>query len=131
MLERPIADRIGEGREILQHKIAGLAHLQSLGGVDHVRRGHAEVQPPRGGTDMLGDRCGERNDVVLSDLLDRLDSGDVEGALLPDVAGRFGGNDAGRGHRFGGGGFDEQPRLVATLVAPDAAHLRVRVSRDH
>ena len=41
------------------------------------------------------------------------------------------GHDAGRGHRLGGRGLDEQPGLVPALVAPDAAHLRVRVACDH
>ena len=89
------------------------------------------MQPARRGPDLLGDRGGEGNDVVLGGLLDLFDAGDVEGAALADVAGRLGGNDAGGGHRLGGGGLDEQPGLVAALVAPDPAHLRVGVARDH
>ena len=80
---------------------------------------------------MLGDGRRERDDVVLGDLFDGLDAPDSECAPFPDIARRLDGDEAGRGHRLGSGGFDEQPRLVATLVAPDAAHFRVRVSRNH
>ena len=92
--------------EIGEHEIAGLPHLQRLRRVDHVRRGHAEMEPPGGGTDVLGDGRREGDDVVLRDLLDCLDAGDVEGAALANVAGGFGRNDAGRRHGFGGGGFN-------------------------
>ena len=64
----------------------GLDHLQRLRGVDDVRRGQAEVQPARRRPDVLGDRRGEGDDVVLGGLLDFLDPGDVERALLPQVA---------------------------------------------
>ena len=49
-------------------------------------------------------------------------------AALADVARGLGGHDAGGRHGFGGRGLDEQPGLVATLVAPDAAHLGVGVA---
>ena len=86
------------------------------------------MQPARRRPDLLGDRRREGDDVVLGGLLDFFDARDVEGAALADVARRLGRNDAGGRHRFGGGGFDEQPGLVATLVAPDPAHLRVGVA---
>ena len=48
-------------------------------------------------------------------------------AALADVARGLGRDDAGRRHRLGGGGLDEQPGLVAALVAPDPPHLGVCV----
>ena len=78
MLERAIADRLGQRVEILQDDVARLAHLQRLRGVDDVRRGQAEVQPARRRPDVLGDRGREGDDVVLGGLLDFLDAGDVE-----------------------------------------------------
>ncbi len=80
---------------------------------------------------MLGDGRGEGDDVVLRDLLDRLDAGDVERAALADVARGLGRNDPGARHRVGGGCLDLQPGLVFPLVAPDATHLRIGVPRDH
>ena len=49
------------------------------------------MQPARRRADVLGHRGRERDDVVLGDLLDFLDAGDVEGAALADVARRVGG----------------------------------------
>ena len=80
----PVLERRGRGRRrsapsrSLQDEVAGLAHLQRLRGVDDVGRGHAEVQPARRRTDVLGHRRRERDDVVLGDLLDFFDAGDVE-----------------------------------------------------
>jgi hypothetical protein len=68
---------------------------------------------------------------VLGDLLDLVDAPNVEGAAFTDVARRVGRDDAGVRHRLGRGRFDEQPGLVAALVAPDPPHLGVCVSRDH
>jgi hypothetical protein len=131
MLERAVVDRFGEGREIGEHEIAGFPHLQRLRRIDHVRGGHAEMEPPGGGTDVLGDGRRKGDDVVLRHLLDGLDAVDVERAALANIAGGFSRNDASRRHGFGGGGFNAEPRLVAMLIAPDAAHLRVGVSRNH
>ena len=110
--------------------VARLAHLQRLRRVDDVRRGHAEVQPAGRRPDLLGHGRRERDDVVLGDLFDFLDAGDVEGAALADVAGGLRRDDAGGGHGVGRGGFHEQPGLVPTLVAPDAAHFRVCVALE-
>ena len=82
--------------EVRQDQVARLAHLERLRGVDDVRRGEAEVQPARRRPDLLGHRRRERDDVVLRRLLDLLDAGDVERALLADVARRLGRDDARR-----------------------------------
>ena len=78
--------RVEQLGEILDDQIAGLAHLQRLRGVEDVRGGQAEVQPPGGGPDVLGHRGGERDHVVLGDLLDFFDAGDVEPRPGPQLA---------------------------------------------
>ena len=88
------------------------------------------MQPARRRSDLLGDGGREGDDVVLGGLLDLFDARDVEAAALADVARRLGRNDAGGRHRFGGGGLDQQPGLVAALVAPDPPHLRVGVASE-
>ena len=117
--------------EALQHQVARVLHLERQRRVEHVRRGEAEVQPPRLGADMLGDGRREGDDVVPGDLLDGLDPRDVEGAPLADGARSLDRDDALLGHGLGGGDLDFEPGRVAVLVAPDPAHLRVRVSRNH
>src|SRR5689334_7350653 len=89
------------------------------------------MKPPGGGTDVLGDGGGEGDDVVLGNLLDFLDAGDVEGAAFADIPRRILGDDSGAGHRFDRGNLYLQPRFVLALVAPDATHLRMCVSLDH
>ena len=78
--------RLQQLGEVLDDQIAGLAHLQRLRGVEDVRRGQPEVQPAGGGSDVLGDRGREGDDVVLGDLLDGFDAGDVELAPAPSSA---------------------------------------------
>ena len=87
------------------------------------------MEPARGGPDVLGDGGREGDDVVLRDLLDLLDAGDVERRLRAQLARRVRRNDARLGHRVGRRELHLQPRLVAALVAPDRAHLRIRVPR--
>ncbi len=89
------------------------------------------MEPPGGRADPLRDGGGEGDHVVLGDLLDFLDARDVEGAALANIAGGVRRHDAHCRHRLGGGGFHEQPGLVAALVAPDPPHVRVGVARNH
>ena len=123
VLEGARAHRLAQPREALQDQIAGVAHLKGLGGVDHVGRGEAEVQPARRGADVLLHGGGEGDHVVLRGALDLLDARGGEGGLLADVAGGLGRHDAGARHRVERGQFDRQPGLVPPLVAPDATHL--------
>ena len=128
VLQRAVVNRVRQFIEILQDHIARLAHLQRLRRVDDVRRRHPEVEPAGRRPHMLGHRRRERDHVVLSCLFDFVDAGDVKPAALADVARGVFRHDAGRSHRFGRGDLDAQPGLIATLVAPDATHLRVGVA---
>ena len=89
------------------------------------------MQVAGGLADVLGDGRRERDHVVMRRLLDLFDAGDVEARLRAQLARGVRGNDAGRRHRVGGGQLDLEPRLVASLLGPDAAHLGVGVSRNH
>ena len=53
----------------------------------------------------------EGDHVVLGDLFNLIDAGDVEGAPVPQFACGLLRNDAGVGHRLGGGKLHLQPRL--------------------
>jgi hypothetical protein len=123
--------RLHQPIDVLHQEVTGLPHLNRLGGVDHVRGGEAEVQPARGRADMLGNGRRKGDDVVLGNLFDRFDSGDVEGALLADIARRFRRDDPRPGHRVDRGDFHLQPGFVFPLVAPDATHLGIRIPRNH
>src|SRR4029079_3480367 len=89
------------------------------------------MEPTRRRPDTLCN-CGcERDDVVLGDLLDLLDTIDVEGGAGTNLARRLLRHDPGTGHRIDRGQLDLQPGLVFPLVAPDATHFRVRVPGYH
>ncbi len=131
MLEGARLDRLGQGRHVPEDQVASLDHLQRLRRVDDVRGRQAEVKPARRGAGVFRDRCRERDDVVLSRLLDLFDAGDVEAALLAQGPCSVVRHDAGRRHRVGCRQLNLQPRLVLSLFAPDTAHFWVRVSGNH
>ena len=122
---------LGEPLEVGEDHVAGVAHLQRLRRVDDVRRGEPEVEPAGRGPHLLGDGGREGDDVVLGGRLDLFDARDVEPAARADVRGGLGRDEARSGHRLGGRRLDREPRLVAPLVGPDAAHLGVGVAGDH
>src|SRR6478736_4395225 len=88
------------------------------------------MQPAGGRPDDFGDRCGEGDHVVLRGLFDLVDACDVERALGAELASRILRHDAGVGHGLGGGYFHLEPRLITALLAPDATHFRVRITRN-
>jgi hypothetical protein len=94
MFHCPCLNRVGQPGKVLKDDIARFAHLQRLGGVNHIGRCHAEVQPAGGGADPLGNGGRKGDDIVLRRLLDLVDAGDVERAESLDIAGRVGGYDA-------------------------------------
>src|ERR671922_130119 len=59
------------------------------------------------------------------------DAVDREGGTSPDVPGGIFRHEPGAGHRVDRGNLNLQPGFVFPLVAPDATHLRARVSADH
>src|SRR5262245_30305876 len=89
------------------------------------------MQPAGGRADVLGHSLSKCDDVVLSDLFDGFDAGDVESAAFANVTRGIGRYDSGSRHRLGSSRFYQQPRFITALVAPDAPHFRVRVACDH
>ena len=89
------------------------------------------MEPAAGGADVLGHVGGEGDEIVVRDALDLVDARDVELAALADVTRGFGGHDASLGHRFRGGGFDEQPRFEPPGFTPDPPHGGMCVACDH
>ncbi len=128
-------DRGRQRIDIFENQIAGIAHLQRERRVEHVRRGHAEVQPARGFADALGDRGRERDHVVLRDLFDFVNARDevVElGFRLFAEHLRVGGRDNAVGdQRIGRRQLHVQPGLVLVSIAPDGAHFGLGITRNH
>src|SRR5215212_958866 len=89
------------------------------------------MKPAAGRADAFGDGGGERDDVVLGDLLDFFDTLDAERGARTNLTRSVFRHDPGAGHRVDGGELDLQPGLVLPLVAPNATHFRVRVPRYH
>ena len=89
------------------------------------------MQPARRRTDVLGDGRGEGDDVVMGDLLDRVDALDVERRLRAQLARRVGWHDAGLGHDVGRRQFHREPAFEAALLGPDRAHRGVGITRNH
>ena len=102
-------------------------------GVEHVRRGHPEVEPARGLTGELLDVRQERDDVVTCG---RLDLEDPRGSSLPAAAARMLFRTAHRHrarvfHRPADGQLDFEPELESILVFPESCELGPTVTRDH
>ena len=76
-----------EASQVIADDGGGLLHQQRLRGVHDVVRGQSVVQPARLGADLLGDRGGEGDDVVLHLGFDLVDAIDVEAALLANGLG--------------------------------------------
>src|SRR5262245_33483585 len=89
------------------------------------------MDPTRGWTNTFADCGRKRDDVVLGNLFDLLDTVDAESGAGANLARRVLRHDPGTGHRIDRRQLDLQPGLVFPLVAPDATHFRVRVPRDH
>ena len=117
--------------EALQQDRAGIAQLQCQPGVDHVARGEAVVEPACGRPDLLGNRLGERDHVVVRALLDLLGPRDVNTRVLADRRGILSRHHAKRHVRVGRSELDLQPCAKSSLVCPDGAHPRSRVAGDH
>ncbi len=124
-------NRVHRAGDAADDQVAGLPHLHRLRGVDDVGGRQAEMQPSRRGANLLSDRGREGDDIVVRDRFDRFDPLDVERGFLAQLFRGFSRDDAGFRHRVGGGEFDLEPCLVASLLAPDGPHFGVRVTLNH
>src|SRR5205809_3583716 len=80
---------------------------------------------------ILGNRCGEGDDVVLHFRFDFVDPLNRECSAGFDFGRRIFRYDASIGKRFYNGQFDIEPPLIFVLVFPNPAHLGARITRNH
>ena len=89
------------------------------------------MEEARRRTDFLGDGGRERDHVVLGRPFDLFDAADVESGFRPQFPRGVDRHEAGVGHRVGRRELNVEPRLVAALLAPNRAHVRVCITGDH
>jgi len=111
-------------------ELGRVAHLKSLRGVDDVIRGHAIVQPTRGGriTDGLAYSHGEGDDVVLYAGFNLMDLRDVDLCARTNGGRSVFGDETGLGESLRGGNFDFKPFGELAGVAPNVPHFLTRVT---
>jgi hypothetical protein len=124
-----------EAHKIVFDLARRFANHKRLRGVDDVVGSEAVMQPARGGriADGFSDGHGEGDHVMTHAGFEFSDARDNSGIHTRTRANRFGGgarHDAALGKRFGGGELDFEPMPELAFLAPDAAHLFARVSRD-
>jgi hypothetical protein len=133
VLARALGERRLELADRVEDLVERAAGLQRQRGVEHVRRGHAEVEPAGRLAGELLDVGEERDDIVAGGRLD------LEDARRIELAGRAGLH-AVRGarrdrpgalHRATRGELDREPQLEAILVVPQRGELGSTVARDH
>ena len=129
-LERALLEDARQSQNAFTYEAGGFLDLQRLGGIDHVVRGEAIVEPARLRADLFGNRRGEGDDVVLDFSFDFLDAREREVSALADGLGRRLGYDAGLGQRFRGRRFDRQPHAVFIFIAPNAPHCGTGVTSN-
>jgi hypothetical protein len=117
--------------EPAEQELAGVAELQRECRVDDVGRRQAVVEPARRLAHLLGDRLGEREDVMVRAALDLLDAGDVDTGALAHGARRLGRDRPQLRPRFHGRDLDVEPPLEPALVRPDGAHRGAGIAGDH
>ncbi len=114
-----------------EQQVAGVAQQQGVGRVHHVRRGEPVVNEARGLTDVLGERRGEGDDIVVGRLLDLANALDGERGARLDL---FHGLARNRPHlrvHFAHGDLHVQPLLKLVLLRPERAHLGQCVAFNH
>ena len=104
--------------------------LQRLRRIHHIVRRQPVMQPARLGTNLLRNRRGKGDHVVLYFRFDLLDALDVEIAALADRLRCFHRNKAVLGEDFTRDGLHLQPGAEFAFVGPDAAHGRAGITRD-
>ena len=99
--------------------------------VDDVGRREAVVEPARRARpDLLGDRLGEREHVVVGAVLDLADPGDVDARPLAHGRDRVGRHDAQLGPARHRRDLNVQPPGEPALVRPDGAHGGTGIAGD-
>jgi len=132
MLEHEPAHDLGQAGELRFDRARRVTQGDGRRRVEHVRAGQPEVEPPALGSEPLGHRAQEGDDVVLRLAFDLVGSRrvdlDPDGAQpLPVVLG-----DHALGvERLGRQQLDPQPQLELAALTPELAKLGKRVAVDH
>ncbi len=113
--------------EIAEQQVGGARQLNREAGVEHIRRGHAQMDETCLGADMLGELRGEGDDIVTRNLLNLLDPGDAGPgigliAFFPDGARDRLRDDAELGLGVAGIGLDFEPDAEPGLWSPEMDH---------
>src|SRR5579872_1174773 len=109
----------------------GLSDQQRLRRVNHVVGGQAIVKPACLRANDFRDRRRESDYVVTHFGFDFVDALQIKVGTLADGFGRVFWHHACLGKGFGGGYFHGEPGAEAIFIAPDAAHVRACVARNH
>ena len=117
--------------EVFKQNIARAGELYGKRGIEHIGAGHALMQKPRLGADMLGDGGQEGDDVMLGGALDFIDAGHVEAAFFPDGFGGFFRNHFEFGQRVAGMRLDVEPDFIPGVIGPDIGHFGAGIARYH
>ena len=75
-LNRPTPEHPEQRFDLPEQEIAGIAQQQGVGRIDHVGRRQTIVNKTRRFTDVFGEVCRKRDDVVVGLLLNLIDAFD-------------------------------------------------------
>ena len=122
---------IPETRQLLQNNLRGLFDLQRLGSIHNIIGSKAVMQPACVGTNFFRNRGGEGYYVMLHLGLHFLDAFQIEVAAFGNGLGGSLRHNPSLGQGETGGNLHLQPAPVFISIAPDAAHFRAGITRNH
>ena len=131
MLQRPPLQHPAECPGLIGEQGSRPLQLQGQAGVEHVGRGHPEVDVLARVPHVLGHVGEERDHVVLGGLLDLPHPGGVEGRLRLDLGHRVGGHLSQFDPGFAHGDLHLEPGGHLGLLGPQGGHLGGAVAVDH
>src|SRR5262249_36710244 len=103
----------------------GLWGAEEAGGV------HAVMGPGCRRSALFGYSRRKCDDIMLRGALDLFDPRQSKSATFTNVLGRLPRDESGVRHGLGCRRLDQQPCFEPALIAPDAAHFRMCIPRDH
>ena len=140
-LERATLAHLTELLDVLDDDVARLRDLIAQRHIAQIRRGHTVVHPTTGlflpfgdvGVDVFGHIREERNDIVIGNLFDFVDTLDGEVGMRTNPRGLFfrDARSPQLGLRFTGKDLDFLPNLELVLQLPNGTHRRTRIAINH
>ena len=122
---------VEQGIQVGQQLVRCLAQLHGKAGINHIRRGQAEVQIASLFADALGHRGDKGNYIVLDLGLDFLHAADIKPGVLSQPRNNRRRDVAALGQGLARQQFDLQPGGKLVLLRPDLAQRRSGVTFDH